>query len=110
MYMNCCNFEKNLWEKWKDLNITLGEGDHELLSINCITVQVGAVKYSQIPGPREIGSKLISALSVSLPEAIPCSDVHISTRKKLELKQKSMKTRSLQKILCFNFHGTPFSI
>ena len=46
------------------------------------------MKYSQIPGPGEIGSKLISALSVTLPEAIPCSDVHISTRKEPELKQK----------------------
>ena len=46
------------------------------------------MKYSQIPEPSEIGSKLISALSVTLPKAIPCSDVHISTRKKLELKRK----------------------
>ena len=71
-----------------DINVTVEEGLHELSSINCITVQVGAVKYNQIPEPREIGSKLLKALSVTLPKAIPCSDIKISTRKKLELKQK----------------------
>ena len=80
--------EKHLREKWKDINVTVEEGIHELSSINCITVQVGAVKYSQIPEPREIGSGLISALSVTLPKAIPCSDIKISTRKKLGLKRK----------------------
>ena len=46
------------------------------------------MKYSQIPEPREIGSKLISALSITLPKAIPCSDIKIPTRKKLKLKRK----------------------
>ncbi|WP_077076145.1 IS1634 family transposase [Cuniculiplasma divulgatum] len=80
--------EKRLRDKWKDINITVQEGIHELSSINCITVQVGAVKYNQIPEPREIGSKLLGALSVTLPKAITCSNVRISTRKKLELKRK----------------------
>ena len=38
--------EKHLREKWKDMNITLEEGIHELSFVNCITVQVGAVKYN----------------------------------------------------------------
>ena len=80
--------EKHLREKWKDINVTVEEGIHELSSINCITVHVRAVKYSQIPEPREIGSKLISALSITLPKAIPCSDIKIPTRKKLKLKRK----------------------
>ncbi|MHB1471565.1 MAG: hypothetical protein ACYCR2_04700 [Thermoplasmataceae archaeon] len=46
------------------------------------------MKYNRFPEPREIGSKLISALSVTLPKAIPCSDIKISARKKLELKRK----------------------
>ena len=46
------------------------------------------MKYRQKPGPEEIGSKLISALSVTQPETIPSSGIKISTRKKLELKQK----------------------
>jgi transposase len=38
--------EKNLREKWKDMNITLEEGIHKPSFVNCITVQVGAVKYN----------------------------------------------------------------
>jgi hypothetical protein len=64
------------------------EGTHELSSINCISVQASAVKYNQIPEPRELGSKLLAALSVTLPKAIPCSGIQITTRKKLELKRK----------------------
>ena len=63
--------EKHLREKWKDINVTVEEGIHELSSINCITVQVEAVKYSQIPEPREIGSKLLKALSVIPDTSMP---------------------------------------
>ena len=80
--------EKHLREKWKDINITVEEGIHELSSINCIAVEVGAVKYNRIPEPREIGSKLLKALSVTLPKAIPSIGICVSTRKKLELKRK----------------------
>ena len=72
----------------KDINITAEEGIHELSSINCVTVHVDVAKYNQIPESGEIGSKLISALSVTLPKAIPCSDIKISARKKLELERK----------------------
>ena len=68
--------------------IDIEEGIHELSSINSMEVQVGAVKYNQVPEPREIGSKLLSALSVTLPKTIPHNDIKITTRKKLELKRK----------------------
>jgi hypothetical protein len=80
--------EKHLRERWIDLNITVEEGIHELSSINCISVHAGAVKYDQIPEPRELGSKLLKALSVTLPKAIPSSGICVSTRKKLEAKRK----------------------
>ena len=80
--------EKYLREKWKDINITVEEGISELSSINSMEIQVGAVKYTQIPQAREIGSKLLDALSVKLPKAIPYSNIQINTRKKLELQRK----------------------
>ena len=80
--------EKYLEEKWKDLNITVEEGIHELMGINSVIVQAGAVKYNEIPEPRELGSKLLSALSVTLPKAIQSRGIKITTRKKLELKRK----------------------
>ena len=80
--------EKYLREKWIDINITVEEGISELSSINSMEIQVGAVKYTQIPQAREIGSKLLDALSVKLPKAIPYSNIQITTRKKLELQRK----------------------
>ena len=80
--------EKQLREKWKDINITVKEGINELSSINCITIEMGAVTYNQIPEPRELGSQLLAALSVTLPKAIPNSGIKVSTRKKLETKRK----------------------
>ena len=65
--------EKQLREKWKDINITVKEGINELSSINCISIEMGAVSYNQIPEPRELGSQLLNALSVTLPKAIPNS-------------------------------------
>ena len=80
--------EKHLREKWIDINITVEEGIHELSSINCITVNSGTTSYNQIPESRELGSKLLKALSVKLPKAIPNSGISVSTRKKLEPKRK----------------------
>ena len=80
--------EKYISERWRDLNITVEEGIRELSSINCMTVEVGAVKYNRIPEPREMGSKLLNALSVKLPDTIRSRGIEIATRKKLELKRK----------------------
>lgn len=80
--------EKHLRERWEDINITVEEGIHELSSINCVSIKVGGVKYNQIPEPRELGSKLLTALSITLPKAIPSNGICVSTRKKLELKRK----------------------
>lgn len=80
--------EKYLREKWKDINITVEKGIHELSSINCITVNSGTTSYNQIPESRELGSKLLKALSVKLPKVVPNSGIIVSTRKKLEPKRK----------------------
>ena len=80
--------EKHLREKWINLNVTVEEGIHELSSINCITVQVGAVKYNSIPKPRKLGSDLMSALGLALPNAIPNRGITVATRKKLNVKRK----------------------
>ena len=85
--MLSCTIEKHLKERWIDLNVTVEEGIHELPSINSISVHAGAVKCDQILEPRELGSKLLKALSVTLPKAILSSGIRISTRKKLEAKR-----------------------
>lgn len=80
--------EKYLREKWWTLDITVEEGIHELSTINCIKIHTGAVKYNQIPIPRELGTQLIGALNITLPPAIGCRNVEVATRKKLNLKRK----------------------
>ena len=80
--------EKYISERWMDFNITVEEGIRELTSINCIGISMGAVRYNQIPKPRDIGAGLLKALNVELPDAIQCSGIEVATRKKLELKRK----------------------
>ncbi len=80
--------EKHLREKWKDINVTVEEGIHELSSINSIEVHVSAVKYNSVPKPRELGLKLVESLGVTLPSVIPTRNITVATRKKLELKRK----------------------
>ena len=80
--------EKHLREKWKDINVTVEEGIHELSSINSIEVHVSAVKYNSVPKPRELGLKLVESLGVTLPSVIPTRNITVATRKKLGLKRK----------------------
>ena len=80
--------EKYISERWRALNITVQEGIRELSSINCIGISTGAVRYNQIPKPRDLGAGLLKALNVKLPDAIQCSGIEVATRKKLELKRK----------------------
>ena len=76
--------EKHLREKWNDLNVNVEEGIHELSSINCITVQVGAVKYNSIPTTRELGSELIRALWNDFFEYYSLPGNNCSHKKKTE--------------------------
>ena len=80
---------KYLREEWKDFDVTIGEGVNELSTICCIETSVGAVKYNQIPQPRKTAEELISSLEIRLPEILPCSEVKVATRKKLNQKRKN---------------------
>ena len=80
---------KYLREKWKDIDVTIGEGVHELSTICCIETSVGAVRYNQIPQPRETAEELISSLEIKLPEILPCNKINVATRKKLNQKRKN---------------------
>jgi len=80
---------KYLREKWKDFDVTIGEGVNELSTICCIETSVGAVKYNQIPQPRKTAEELISSLEIRLPEILPCSEIKVATRKKLNQKRKN---------------------
>ena len=70
--------------KWNDLNVTVEEGIHVLLSITCITVQLGAVKYNSIPKKRELGSELIKAPRSNYPKCYSKPGNNHSQKKKLD--------------------------
>jgi len=80
---------KYLTEKWKDYDGTVREAINELSSICCIETTVGNVKYNQIPQPRKTTEHLIRSLDMKLPDIIPCSNVKVDTRKKLNHKRKN---------------------
>ncbi len=79
---------KHLRIKWRELDMTVKEGIHELSSLCVTTVQVGAMKYNKIPNPRVSLGKLLDALDVKVPPVIPCSGIVVATRKKIDLKRK----------------------
>jgi len=80
---------KYLREEWKNLDVTIRQGVNELSTICCIETSVGAVKYNQIPQPRETAEELISSLGIRLPEILPCNGINVATRKKLNQKRKN---------------------
>lgn len=80
---------KYLREEWKNFDVTVDEGVNELSTICCIETSIGAVKYNQIPQPRKTAEELISSLEIKLPDAMPCSEIKVATRKKLNHKRKN---------------------
>ena len=80
---------KYLREEWKNFDVTIREGVNELSTICCIETSLGTVKYNQIPQPRETAEELISSLGIRLPGILPCNEINVATRKKLNQKRKN---------------------
>jgi transposase len=80
---------------WKEIEVTIEEGIDELSSLCTTEVLIGDVSVQTVPAPRELGEFLIKAADVTLPDAIPCRNVKVFTRKKLvEERRSSLKTDS----------------
>ena len=74
---------------WVDVELTVEEGIKELASICSIEViTAGQVSYQTIPEPRELGKILLAKIGICLPDAIPCRNVKVDTRKKLVSERK----------------------
>ena len=73
-----------LSEMWREFDLTVEEGIHQLATICAQEVFIdGKPMFQTIPEPREDLKRLLDAANVTLPEAIPCKGVVVSTRKKL---------------------------
>jgi transposase len=82
---------------WYDVELTVEEGIRELASICSVEVVFpdGQLSYQTIPEPRELGKTLLAKTGMSLPDAIPCLNVNVDTRKKLVSERKKEKIQSL---------------
>lgn len=76
---------------WTAFNVTVEEGLDHLKTLCAMTLQVngGSGACLRIPRPREQSVKLLQALSIRLPEALPNPQVRVVTRKKLPERRKN---------------------
>jgi hypothetical protein len=80
---------RKLSRAWSNLNITVEEGLDHLKALG--SVQVGfkdGASALRIPKPGALSLKLLSALNVKLPTALPKSTLRAGTRKKTDQKTK----------------------
>lgn len=79
-----------LQQLWRDIELTVEEGIAELASICSIQMQVpGQAVYQTIPEPRAMGKLLLEKMGVVLPDAIPCRQALVVTKKKLVSERKT---------------------
>ena len=81
---------KELSVRWQNMNLTVQEGIDELATLCANEVLLdGAVKFNQIPEPRESVKRLLDATNVRLPKSLPCCGIKVTTKKKLQSSRKN---------------------
>jgi transposase len=82
---------------WYNVELTVEEGVKELASICSVEVTSpdGQISYQTIPEPRELGKTLLAKTGISLPDAIPCRNINVDTRKKLISERKLKKIQAV---------------
>jgi len=75
---------------WKDLEVTPEEGISELTELCAVEVIINNTSCHKIPEPREMGKELLKKAQITLPEAIPCRNIKVDTRKKLVPNRRSI--------------------
>lgn len=74
---------------WRNQELTVEEGLRSLAQCCATEVKVGSASAHTIPEPRDSDMALLEAAGVSLPDAIPCRNVSVVTRKKLVPERRS---------------------
>ncbi|CAL7960571.1 transposase [Gammaproteobacteria bacterium] len=78
-----------LKEYWRDVELTTEEAIAELTSICALKVKIKNQEMQQtIPKPRQQGLELLRKAEIILPDALPCKNVTVVTRKKLVSERK----------------------
>ena len=79
---------------WRDIEVTIEEGIAELSSLCTTEVVIGNLSIQTIPIPRENVKMLLEKANITLPDAIPCSNETVLTRKKLvDERRSSVKSK-----------------
>jgi hypothetical protein len=80
---------KELAERWREIDQTVQAGLDELASLCATEILIdGVPRCNKIPEPRITVTELLKAAQVRLPDALPCSGIHVTTRKKLTKNRK----------------------
>jgi hypothetical protein len=80
---------KRLAESWRDLDLTVEEGLHELAQLCVTTVEMpGGIRLDEIPQPRQASEELLAAVGVSLPACLPSRKASVDTTRKLPSRRK----------------------
>jgi transposase len=75
---------RELDQAWREMNVTVGEGLTELISIQTTYFSLdGKTTIQTIPQPRPLGKMLLDNLGITLPDVLPHRNVVVVTRKKL---------------------------
>ena len=74
---------RRLQQAWEGLDLTAAEGLKQLATLGAIEVKLkGQGSYLKIPTPGEDSQKLLEALNIGLPNALPHRKMTVVTRKK----------------------------
>ena len=73
-----------LADRWRALDVTVGEGIAALAQLCAMDVTIGGQTHcAQVPTPRDLLRQLVEATGLTLPAAVPRTGVTVATRKKL---------------------------
>jgi len=80
---------RELNRRWSAFDMTVQEGLSQLSTLCAMEIKVnGSTTCLKLPKPREQSMKLLDALGVKLPPALPHKEVNVVTRKQLDQKRK----------------------
>ncbi len=85
-----------LAKRWKEIDITVGEGVRELTMLCATEIHVkGKPGCMKIPEPRSSIRDLLTAANIRLPEVLPIRGGSVATKKKLTDSRKHLKNQSV---------------
>lgn len=83
---------RELSRAWSRFDLTVEEGISSLETLCAMEVSAkGHGTFCRIPKPRESSMRLLEAIGVHLPEALPGRKVHVVSRKKLPERRKKRR-------------------